>query len=152
MPVHVSSTMRSSSGCQNCIIQHLVSSHSASGRPVHRMATYRYDDTRCCIIQFWHPDDEHIVLETCTGIQLTYYKTRFCALSWLITKIILRCAVRKTSKFPWMLRGKHSISTLDWSVCICLTQLYVGRDMYRIYYIKNYMFRHFTLVIFRLRN
>jgi len=28
-----------------------------------------------------------------------------------------------------------------------------GRDMYRIYYIKNnYMFRHFTLVIFRLRN
>jgi len=36
---------------------------------------------------------------------------------------------------------------------ICLTQLYDGRDMYRIYYIKNnYMFRHFTLVIFRLRN
>jgi len=26
----------------------------------------------------------------------------------------------------------------------CLTQLYDGRDMYRIYYIKNnYMFRHF---------
>jgi len=41
----------------------------------------------------------------------------------------------------------------DWSVCICLTQLYAGRDMYRIYYIKNnYMFRHFTLAIFRLRN
>jgi len=40
---------------------------------------------------------------------------------------------------------------LDWSVCICLTQLYVGRDMYRIYYIKNnYMFRHCTLAIFRL--
>ena len=32
-------------------------------------------------------------------------------------------------------------------------QLYDGRDMYRIYYIKNnYMFRHFTLAIFRLRN
>ena len=42
---------------------------------------------------------------------------------------------------------------LDWSVCTCLTQLYVGREMYRIYYIKNnYMFRHFTLAIFRLRN
>jgi len=42
---------------------------------------------------------------------------------------------------------------LDWSVCICLTQLYDGRDMYRIYYIKNnYIFRHFTLAIFRLRN
>ena len=35
----------------------------------------------------------------------------------------------------------------------CLTQLYYGRDMYRMYYIKNnYMFRHFTLAIFRLRN
>ena len=38
------------------------------------------------------------------------------------------------------------IIKLDWSVCICLTQLYDGRDMYRIYLIKNnYMFRHFTL-------
>ena len=45
------------------------------------------------------------------------------------------------------------IIKLDWSVCICLTQLYDGSDMYRIYYIKNnYKFRHFTLVIFRLRN
>jgi len=45
------------------------------------------------------------------------------------------------------------IIKLHWSVFICLTQLYDGRDMYRIYYIKNnYMFRHFTLAIFRLRN
>ena len=35
----------------------------------------------------------------------------------------------------------------------CLTELYDGRDMYRTYYIKNnYMFWHFTLAIFRLRN
>jgi len=34
----------------------------------HRTATYRCDDTRCCIIQFWPPDGEHIVLETCRGI------------------------------------------------------------------------------------
>ena len=45
------------------------------------------------------------------------------------------------------------IIKLDWSACTCLTQPYDGRDLYRIYYIKNnYMFRHFTLVIFRLRN
>jgi len=37
-------------------------------QPVHQTATYRCDDTRCCIIQFWPPDDEHIVLETCRGI------------------------------------------------------------------------------------
>ena len=67
-------------------------------QPVHRTATYRCDDTRCCIIQIWPPDDEHIVLETCRGIQLTYYKRRICALSWLIAKIILRCTVSKTSK------------------------------------------------------
>jgi len=42
---------------------------------------------------------------------------------------------------------------LDWSVYTCLTQLYGGRDMYIMYYIKsNYMFRHLTLAIFRLRN
>jgi len=35
----------------------------------------------------------------------------------------------------------------------CLTQLYDGRDMYRVYYIKNnYIFRHFSLAIFRLIN
>ena len=40
----------------------------------------------------------------------------------------------------------------DWSVCICLTQLYNDRNMYRIYYIKNnYVFRRFTLAIFMLR-
>ena len=45
------------------------------------------------------------------------------------------------------------IIELEWSVCTCLTQLHDGRDMYRIYYIKNsYIFRHFTLAIFRLRN
>ena len=30
------------------------------GRPVHRTATYRSDDTRGCIIQFCPPDDEHL--------------------------------------------------------------------------------------------
>ena len=70
-----------------------------SPQPVHRTATYIFYDTRCSIIQFWPPDDEHIMLETCRGIKLTYYKTRICALSWLITKIILRCEVNKTPEF-----------------------------------------------------
>jgi len=58
-------------------------------RAVHGTATYRCDDTRCRVIQFWPPDDEHIVLETCKGIWWTYYKRRICALSWLITKMWL---------------------------------------------------------------
>jgi len=61
----------SSSGGQNCIIQHLVSSHCrwpsravlCTGWP-----PTECDETRCCIIQFWPPDDEHIVFETCRGI------------------------------------------------------------------------------------
>jgi hypothetical protein len=36
MPLHVSSTMCSSPGGKNCIIQHLVSSHTVGGRPVRR--------------------------------------------------------------------------------------------------------------------
>ena len=28
----------------------------------------RCDDTRGCIIQFWPPDDEHMLLETCRGM------------------------------------------------------------------------------------
>ena len=36
-------------------------------RTVHGTATYRCDDTRRCIIQFWPPDDGHMVLETCRG-------------------------------------------------------------------------------------
>ena len=47
------------------------------GCPVHRLREElctgrpptQCDDTRCCIIQFCPPDDEHKVLETCRGIQ-----------------------------------------------------------------------------------
>jgi len=59
--------MRSSSGGQNGIVHHLV-----GGRPLRNLRTGRplteFDETRCCIIQFLSPDDEHIVFETCTGI------------------------------------------------------------------------------------
>ena len=36
-------------------------------RPMYGTATYRCDETRCCIIQFWAPDNEQIVLETYRG-------------------------------------------------------------------------------------
>jgi hypothetical protein len=48
----------STSGGQNCITQHLLSSYFVGRRPVHRTATYICDDTRCCIIQLWPTDDE----------------------------------------------------------------------------------------------
>ena len=76
MPLHVSSTMCSSSGDQNCIIQHLVSSHSVGGRPVHRLREDWFSPLSTCapdghlqsVMIPDAPDDEHIVLETCRGI------------------------------------------------------------------------------------
>ena len=89
--------MCSSSGGQNCIIQHLVSSHLyvavpctdlcagiitlIGGRSVH---TYRCDDTRDCIVQFCPPDDEHI----CSKHVEAWSKLIiiFSATSWLILR------------------------------------------------------------------
>ena len=49
----------------------------------------------------------------------------------------------------WLIiRKAFVIVKLLWSVYTCLTQLYDGTEMYRIYY----MFRHFTLAIFRFRS
>ena len=36
---------------------------------VHGTTTYRCVDTRGCIIQFWPPDDERMMLETCRGMK-----------------------------------------------------------------------------------
>ena len=63
----------------NCIIQHLVSSHSVGGRPVRRLRESSLnlrtgrpptecDGTRCCIKQFDLLLMSTTVLETCRGI------------------------------------------------------------------------------------
>jgi len=96
--------MCSSSGGKNCISQPLVSTHSVGGRPVYRLrlhetATYRCDDTRGCVMQFWPPDDEHMCSKHMEAWNKLIVKQKFCASSWLITDInILRCTVSKTSK------------------------------------------------------
>ena len=50
MPLHVSSTTCSSSGGQNCIVQHLVSSHSVGGCLVHRLR-----GSSTCAPDLWKP-------------------------------------------------------------------------------------------------
>ena len=62
MPLHVSSTRAHRQGAE-IVLYNLWYHH-----------TYRCDDTRDCIVQFWPPDDEHIVLETCRGMKQTHYK------------------------------------------------------------------------------
>ena len=62
--------------------------------------TYRCDDSRGCVMQFWPPDDEHMCSKHVEAWNKLTVKQKFCASSWLITEInILRCsAVNKASK------------------------------------------------------
>jgi len=53
-----------------------------------------YNKFIICLYMFQAPCAHHQEVKT-----VLYYKTRICALSWLITKIILRCTVSKTSKY-----------------------------------------------------
>ena len=53
----------------------------------HRTATYRCDDTRGCIIQFWPPDNEHMCSKHVEAWNKLIVKQKFCASSWLITEI-----------------------------------------------------------------
>ena len=71
MPLHVSST---SAHCQEVkIVLYSLWYHQTYRWPsraqVHGKATYRYDDTRGCKVQFWPPDDDNMVLETCRGMK-----------------------------------------------------------------------------------
>ena len=56
-------------------------------QPVHEMATYRCDDTRGCVMQFWPPDDAHICSKHVEAWNKLIVKQKFCATSWLITEI-----------------------------------------------------------------
>jgi len=49
--------------------------------------TYRCDDTRGCVIQFWPPDDEHMCSKHVEAWNKLIVRQKFCASSWLITEI-----------------------------------------------------------------
>jgi len=68
-PLHVSIIICSLSGGWNVLMLHLVSSLSESDRPVHRLKEDWFSPlSRCCINTIQPPDDEHIMLETCSGL------------------------------------------------------------------------------------
>jgi len=56
-------------------------------QPVHRTATYRCDDIRCCVMQFWPPGDEHMCSKHVEAWNKLIVKQKFCASIWLITEI-----------------------------------------------------------------
>ena len=85
---------------------------------------------------------QHLMVAAVTNITFNF----LLAMIILVTKVTNILVLRFVIPVVFIIK-------LDWSVFTCLTQLHDGRYMYRIYYIKNsYMFRHFTLAIFRLRN
>ena len=67
MPIHVSSTLAHRQEVK-IVLYSLWYHHTCSWpsraqvlpQPVHGTATYRCDDTRGFILQFWPPDDEHV--------------------------------------------------------------------------------------------
>ena len=50
-------------------------------QPVHETATYRCDDARGCVIQFWPPDDEHMCSKHVEAWNKLIVKQKFCASS-----------------------------------------------------------------------
>ena len=56
-------------------------------QPVHETATYKCDDTRGCVMQFWPPDDEHMCSKHVEAWNKLIVKQKFCASSWLIVEI-----------------------------------------------------------------
>ena len=68
------------------------------GRPLHRTATYRVWRYQMLYNTIWPPDDEHMCSKHVEAWNKLTVKQKFCASSWLITKInILRWTVSKTS-------------------------------------------------------
>jgi len=82
MPLHVSST---------CAHQQEVK--IALRSLVHQTATYRCDDTRGYVMQFWPPDDEHMCLKHVEAWNILILKQKFCASSWFITEINIQLHV-----------------------------------------------------------
>ena len=100
MPLHVSSTMFSSSAGE--IALHSLWYHH----------TYRCDDTRGCIMQFWSPDDEHMCSKHVEAWNKTYCKT----------KILCIKLVKYWDKYTAM-HGQQNVKT---NIVICRMWQYVS--------------------------
>jgi len=68
-------------------------SRAQISQPVHETATFRCDDTRGCVIQFWPPEDEYMCSKHVEAWNKLIVKHNFV----LQVGQLLRCAVSKTS-------------------------------------------------------
>ena len=86
MPLHVSST-RAHRQEAKIVLHNLWYHHNyrwLSRARVHGTASYRYDDTRGFIVQFWPPDDKHVCSKHVEAWNKLIIK--FSASSWSILR------------------------------------------------------------------
>ena len=69
-----------------CLV-HRLREDAVLSQPVHETATYRCDDTRGCVMQFWPPKDGHMCSKHVEAWNKLIVKQIFCTSSWLITEI-----------------------------------------------------------------
>ena len=103
MPLHVSSTSAHHQEVKIALHSqwhHHTYRWPSRPQPVHERATYRCDDTRCSVMQFWPPDDEHICWKHVEAWNKLIVKQNCCASSWLITQINLVCSHRTDPARP----------------------------------------------------
>ena len=72
-------------------------------RGLHGTATYRCDDTRCCIIQFWPPDDENICSKHVEAWNKTYCETKMLCIK----------LVNYWDKYTEMQHGQQNVKKLN---------------------------------------
>jgi len=73
--------------------------------------TYRFDDTRGCLMQFWPPDDEQMCSNHEEAWNKLIVKQKFCASSWLKSEIQINpvyVAVEYDDNF-WCIYPSNSI-------------------------------------------
>ena len=103
------------------------------GPLVRETATYKCDDTRGCVMQFWPLDDEHMCSKHVEAWKKLIVKQKFCASSWLITEMdILRCTVSKTSK----------------KNCIFLFHICFAAQMFALYSNKHFCCCSYSIRVF----
>jgi len=89
IPLHVSSTCAHHQEVK--IALHSLWYYHTYRWPVHETATYKCDELRGCVMQFW-PPDEQMCSKHAEAWNKTYCETKFCVSSWLNTEInMFRC-------------------------------------------------------------
>ena len=53
---------------------------------IHETATYSFDDTRSCVMQFWPPHDVHMCSKHVEAWNILIVKQKCCVSRWLITE------------------------------------------------------------------